>query len=156
MDIQATMIGRLTADVDLDYTPNGNAVGHFNLAVNRTMKNKQGVREADFPYFEIWKKPAIYLAEHTKKGCRIAVQAVYRTESYTKDNQRFYKNYWIVQSFEVLENITTENSIPQQEQQNQYQQAFNRVSNQNAQDQQFQQQPIDGMSQYGANTYNER
>lgn len=148
MDIQATIVGRLTADVDLDYTPNGNAVGHFNLAVKRTMANKQGTHEADFPYCELWKKPAIYLAEHAKKGSRIAIHAIYRTESYTKENQRFYKNYWLVQSFELLEKGIPTNVGQSQDQQNQQQGTSNWENTQ-----QFSQQPIDEMTQYGTSTH---
>ncbi|HBE76408.1 MAG TPA: single-stranded DNA-binding protein, partial [Firmicutes bacterium] len=41
------LIGRLTRDPELRYTPNGVAVANFDLAVDRPTPNQQGEREAD-------------------------------------------------------------------------------------------------------------
>jgi len=40
------LIGRLTKDPELRYTPNGVATASFTLAVDRQRKNQQGEREA--------------------------------------------------------------------------------------------------------------
>lgn len=48
------LIGRLTRDVDLRYTPSNIAVATFNLAVNRNFKNQDGEREADFINCVMW------------------------------------------------------------------------------------------------------
>lgn len=42
------LVGRLSKDPDLRYTPSGVAVATFVHAVNRTFINQQGEREADF------------------------------------------------------------------------------------------------------------
>ena len=42
------LIGRLTRDPELRYTPSNVAVATFNLAVNRNFKGTNGEREADF------------------------------------------------------------------------------------------------------------
>ncbi|HEM6531215.1 TPA: single-stranded DNA-binding protein, partial [Streptococcus suis] len=43
------LVGRLTRDVELRYTPSNQAVATFTLAVNRNFKNQStGEREADF------------------------------------------------------------------------------------------------------------
>ena len=42
------LIGRLTRDPELRYTPSGVAVTTFTLAVSRPYVNQQGEREADF------------------------------------------------------------------------------------------------------------
>ena len=42
------LVGRLTKDIELKFTESGTAVGNFTLAVNRSFKNEQGEREADF------------------------------------------------------------------------------------------------------------
>lgn len=42
------LIGRLTKDPELKYTPAGKAVANFTLAVNRPFKNQNGEQEADF------------------------------------------------------------------------------------------------------------
>lgn len=49
------LVGRLTKDPDLRYTPNGVAVATFTLAVNRQFK-KDGQQEADFINIVVWKK----------------------------------------------------------------------------------------------------
>lgn len=41
------LVGRLTRDPELKYTPSNVAVATFSLAVNRNFKNQAGDREAD-------------------------------------------------------------------------------------------------------------
>ena len=43
-----TLVGRITRDPELRYTPQNQAVTTFSLAVNRQFKNANGDREADF------------------------------------------------------------------------------------------------------------
>lgn len=45
---RVVLVGRLTRDPELRYTPNGVAVANFTVAVNRPFSNQQGNREADF------------------------------------------------------------------------------------------------------------
>ena len=52
------LVGRLTRDPELKFTPNGSAVATFTLAVNRNFTNQSGQREADFINCVIWRKPA--------------------------------------------------------------------------------------------------
>ena len=42
-----SLIGRLTRDPELQYTPNGVAVGKFNIAIDRPT-SKDGNKETDF------------------------------------------------------------------------------------------------------------
>lgn len=56
------LVGRLTRDPELKFTPNGAAVVTFTLAVNRDFTNQSGQREADFINCVIWRKPAETLA----------------------------------------------------------------------------------------------
>ena len=52
------LIGRLTRDAELRYTPSNIAVATFNLAVNRNFKNDNGDREADFINVVMWRQQA--------------------------------------------------------------------------------------------------
>ena len=65
------LIGRLTRDVELRYTPSNIANATFNLAVNRNFKNAAGEREADFINCVMWRQQAENLANWTKKGMLI-------------------------------------------------------------------------------------
>ena len=55
---RVVLVGRLTKDPDLRYTPSGVPVATFTLAVNRTFSNQQGEKEADFINIVVWRKPA--------------------------------------------------------------------------------------------------
>lgn len=50
------LIGRLTKDPELKYTPSGAAVCSFTLAVDRRFTNQSGEREADFINIVVWNK----------------------------------------------------------------------------------------------------
>ncbi|WP_044755462.1 single-stranded DNA-binding protein, partial [Streptococcus suis] len=57
------LVGRLTRDVELRYTPSNQAVATFTLAVNRNFKNQStGEREADFINCVLWRQQAENLA----------------------------------------------------------------------------------------------
>ena len=57
------LVGRLTRDVELRYTPSNQAVATFTLTVNRNFKNQStGEREADFINCVMWRQQAENLA----------------------------------------------------------------------------------------------
>lgn len=62
------LVGRLTKDPELRYTPSGVAVATFTLAVNRPFTNQQGEREADFIQCVVWRRQAENVANFLKKG----------------------------------------------------------------------------------------
>ena len=85
------LIGRLTRDIDLRKTPQGDSVGRFTLAVDRKFKNKNGEYDADFINCQIWRQAADTLARYAHKGTKIAVDGNIRTGSY--DNPQGQKVY---------------------------------------------------------------
>ena len=83
------LIGRLTRDVELRYTPAGHAVSNFDLAVDRPVPNQQGEREADFIRIIAWQKQAELCANYLKKGRLVAVEGRLQIRSYeTQDGQK--------------------------------------------------------------------
>ncbi len=83
------LIGRLTRDPELRYTPNGVAVANFTLAVDRPFTNQAGEREADFIPVVVWQKLAETCANHLHKGRLVAVDGRLQIRSYeTQDGQR--------------------------------------------------------------------
>ena len=74
------LVGRLTRDPELKFTPNGAAVATFTLAVNRNFTNQSGQREADFINCVIWRKPAETLANYAKKGTLLGVTGRIQTK----------------------------------------------------------------------------
>lgn len=83
------LIGRLTRDPELRYTPNGVAVANFDLAVDRPTTNQQGERETDFIRIVVWQKQAENCANYLKKGRLVAVEGRLQIRSYeTQDGQK--------------------------------------------------------------------
>ena len=56
------LVGRMTRDAELRYTPSNVAVATFSLAVNRNFKGANGERETDFINCVIWRQKAENLA----------------------------------------------------------------------------------------------
>ncbi|QIL45988.1 single-stranded DNA-binding protein [Vagococcus coleopterorum] len=97
------LVGRLTKDPDLRYTPSGAAVARFSLAVNRSFKNQNGDYDADFINCVIWRQSAEALANFTRKGSLIGVTGRIQTGSYEKDGQRVYTTEVVAENFQMLE-----------------------------------------------------
>ena len=99
-----TLIGRLTKDVELKYTPANQAVAQFTLAVNRTFKNANGERESDFINCVIWRKSAENFANFVKKGALIGITGRIQTRNYENaQGQRVYVTEVIADNFQMLE-----------------------------------------------------
>ena len=83
---QVVLIGRLTHDPELRYTPgNGTAVANFTIAVDR-FSGQQGAREADFIPIVTWEKLAENCANYLQKGRLVAVSGRLQIRSY-EDSQ---------------------------------------------------------------------
>ncbi len=79
---KAILIGRLTRDPDVKYLQNGTPVASFTLAIDRTFKNKDGQKEADFIPVVAWRKTAELCGKYLAKGSQVAVSGRIQTRSY--------------------------------------------------------------------------
>lgn len=113
-----TLVGRLTRDPELKYTPSNIAITTFNMAVNRNFKGANGERETDFINCMIWRKQAELLAEWCKKGNLVGITGRIQTRSY--DNQqgkRVYVTEVVTDTFQLLEkrdNSANQSNIEEQ------------------------------------------
>jgi len=82
------LVGRLTKDPELRYTPNGVAVASFTLACNRPFTNQQGEREADFIRVVVWRRQAENVANYLQKGSLAGVDGRIQTRSYDNNEGR--------------------------------------------------------------------
>ena len=99
-----TLVGRLTKDVELKYTPSNVANVSFTLAVNRTFKNANGEREADFINCVIWRQAAENFANWAKKGALIGITGRIQTRNYeNQQGKRVYVTEVIAENFQMLE-----------------------------------------------------
>lgn len=101
---RSVLIGRLTRDPELRYTPNGVAVTQFTLAVDRNFTNGNGEREADFIPVVTWKKLAENCANYLKKGRLTAVEGRIQTRSYeNNEGRRIYVTEVVADNVRFLE-----------------------------------------------------
>ena len=99
-----SLVGRLTKNAELKYTPNNQAVATFTLAVNRNFKNQNGEYEADFINCVIWRQLAENLANWAKKGALIGIIGRIQTRNYeNQQGQRVYVTEVVADSFQLLE-----------------------------------------------------
>ncbi|MFD2443677.1 single-stranded DNA-binding protein [Bacillus sp. CGMCC 1.16607] len=101
---RVVLVGRLTKDPELRYTPNGVPVATFTLAVNRAFTNQEGNREADFINCVVWRRPAENVANFLKKGSLAGVDGRVQTRSYEgQDGKRVYVTEILAESVQFLE-----------------------------------------------------
>lgn len=94
----------MTKDVELKYTPSNVANVSFTLAVNRTFKNANGEREADFINCVIWRQAAENFANWVKKGNLIGITGRIQTRNYENaQGQRVYVTEVVAENFQMLE-----------------------------------------------------
>jgi single-strand DNA-binding protein len=126
---RVVLVGRLTKDPELKYTPNGIAVANFTLAVNRPFSNQQREREADFINCVVWRKPAENVSNFLKKGSLAGVDGRLQTRSYENNQgQRVYVTEVMCESVQFLEpkNSNGNRSQSNEQQQYKYQQQSNK------------------------------
>lgn len=100
---RAVLVGRLTKDPELRYTPSGVAMARFTLAVNRTFKS-EGQPDADFINIIVWRKQAENTANFLKKGSLAGVEGRIQTGSYEgQDGKRVYTSDVVADSVQFLE-----------------------------------------------------
>lgn len=70
-----TLAGNVGGDPEIRYTPSGDTVCNFRVAVNRKWTTKDGERQEKTTWFRVtaWRKLAEIVAEHLKKGHGVLV-----------------------------------------------------------------------------------
>lgn len=113
-----TLIGRLTRDAELRYTPSNIATAQFNIACNRNFKNTNGEYDADFINCVMWREQAERFCNWTKKGMLVGITGRIQTRSYEgNDGKRVYVTEIVAENFQVLEkrdNTANQNSMTEQ------------------------------------------
>lgn len=101
---RVVLVGRLTRNPELRYTPNGVAVTSFTIAVNRPFTNQQGERQADFIPVVVWRRQAENVANYLGKGSLAGVDGRIQTRSYeNNEGRRVYVTEVVADSVQFLE-----------------------------------------------------
>jgi len=89
------LVGRLTRDPEMKYTPTGVPVTQMGIAVDRFTKNEQGEYETDFFNIVAWRRSAEFAANYLKKGRLISVDGRLQSRSWkdqtTGQNRTVYE-----------------------------------------------------------------
>lgn len=99
------LIGRLTKDPELKYTPaNGVAVATFTLAVNRRFAQQGQQKETDFIPIVVWRAQAENCAKFLGKGSLVAVEGRLQLRSYEdREGQRRTATEVVADSVQFLD-----------------------------------------------------
>lgn len=92
-DTTITVVGNLTNDPEMRFTPSGSAVANFTIASTPKQFDKQAGEFKDgetlFLRCSIWREAAENVAESLQKGMRVVVQGRLKSRSYdTKEGQK--------------------------------------------------------------------
>jgi len=116
------LIGRLGADPELRYTPNGDAVANFRMATNRVWRDREGNQQERTEWHRIvaWRKLAERCGEYLKKGSHVYVEGRLETRNWEdKNGNRRFVTEIIANQMQILEAKgevrVTEEAPPQEE-----------------------------------------
>lgn len=91
-EIRITVIGRLTQDPELRFTPSGAAVANVSIASNARRFDKNSNEWKDEPATfwrgSVWRDAAENVAESLQKGAAVIATGVVKSREYEKDGQK--------------------------------------------------------------------
>lgn len=102
---RATVLGNMTKDPDMRFTPNGQAVCNFTVATNRRWKNQDGTDGDSTEYHDIvvWGKQAENVTPMLKKGGPVYVEGRLQTRNWDgQDGVKRYKTEIIAETVIAL------------------------------------------------------
>jgi single-strand DNA-binding protein len=100
------IIGNLGRDPEMRYTPSGQAVTQFTVAVNRNYKDQQGERQEETEWFRVvaWGQQAEFAAEYLRKGAKVYVEGRIQTRQWEgQDGQKRYTTELVANTIQNLE-----------------------------------------------------
>lgn len=91
-DTRITIIGNMTGDPELRYTPGGDAVLNFTIASTPRVYNRQAQQYEDgeptFMDCTVWRHQAEHLAESAQRGTRLCVTGRLVTSKWERDGEK--------------------------------------------------------------------
>lgn len=81
-----TLTGRIASDIELKYTPKGDAMSKFRVAVRDPFrKGDDGKPTADFFDVVAWRNSAEFAANYLQKGSGVAISGRLKVEEWKND-----------------------------------------------------------------------
>jgi single-strand DNA-binding protein len=113
---KAMIIGNLGRDPEMRYTPNGQAVTQFTVAVNHNYKDASGEWKEETEWFRVvaWAALAERTAENLRKGRKVYVEGRLQTRSWEdKDGQKRYTTELVASTVTSLDPRPREDGSPE-------------------------------------------
>jgi single-strand DNA-binding protein len=98
------MVGNLTRDPELRYTPNGSAVCEFGIAANRTYTTSDGQQQEDtcFVDVSVWGRRGEVVSEYFSKGRPILIEGRLNYDTWETPDGRRSKHTIVAYNFEFI------------------------------------------------------
>lgn len=120
---RAQLVGNLTRDPEMRYTPNGQAVSSFGVATNRRWKDKEGNNQEQTEFHNIvaWGKLAEISNQYLKKGNKVYVEGRLQTHTWDgQDGSKKNRTEIIAENMIFLTpkgtvNVGSEDNVPQEQ-----------------------------------------
>lgn len=107
MDLnKVQIIGRITQDIELRQTPNGQSVTTLSIATNRNWTDGSGMRQeqAEFHNVVLWTKLAEIASQYLAKGRRVYIEGRLQTRSWeAQDGSKRYRTEIIGENMIMLD-----------------------------------------------------
>ena len=98
------LMGNLTRDPELRYTPNGTPVCDFGLAVNRTFTTKDGEKRDETLFVDVtmWGKRGVAISEYLSKGNGIFVEGRLKLDTWETAEGKRSKITVVAENFQFV------------------------------------------------------
>jgi single-strand DNA-binding protein len=101
------LLGNLTRDPELRYTPKGTAVARLGLAVNRSYKSETGETKEEVTFIDIdaWGKQAEVIGQYLRKGRQLFVEGRLKLDQWDDKNtgQKMSKLRVVMENFQFVD-----------------------------------------------------
>ena len=112
------LIGNLTKDIEISYTPSQVAVGSFGIAVNKKFTSASGEKKESVLFIDcvVFKEQAVTLSKYVKKGSPLMVTGELQLDTWQdKQGNNRSKHKILVNSFQFLSSGEKKESQPNTE-----------------------------------------
>ena len=105
---RVVIVGNLTRDVELRYTPTGTAVTDIALAINdRVKKNDQWVDEVNFFDVTLWGRTAEVAGEYLSKGSSVLIEGKLKQDRWEQEGKTRSKVKIVGEKMQMLSSRNT-------------------------------------------------
>lgn len=100
---RVVLVGNLTRDVELRYTPSGTAVTDLSIAINdRVKRNEQWVDEVSYFDVTLWGRTAEVAGEYLSKGAPVLIEGKLKQDRWEQDGQKRSKVKVVGEKMQML------------------------------------------------------